>query len=280
MSRLKTIKELKNCHNEYITNLRYYYDSLNNQDLVMSISSKDNNLKIWNINNWECILNIDNANKNGSLYSACFLADNNNIYILTSNVNKIGEPEKIKVFNFKGKVIKEINDSNINTVLIDNYFDNNCHKNYILTGNIKCVKSYDFNKNKLYRTFYEKNNNHSHGSLLINSNEEIIKLIESCTDGEIRIWNFHSSLLLSKIKVSDKFLYGICLLDQNHIFVASEDKTIKLIDIKNLISAQSLNGHDNAVLTVKKIMHPKYGLILISQGLNEDGINIWRLKNE
>ena len=31
----------------------------------MSVSAIDNNLKLWNIKNWECILNLENINKKG-----------------------------------------------------------------------------------------------------------------------------------------------------------------------------------------------------------------------
>ena len=40
--------------------------------------------------------------------------------------------------------------------------------------------------------------------------EKIVKLIESCVDGNIRIWNFHSGLFLQKIKVSDKPIFDFC----------------------------------------------------------------------
>ena len=42
----------------------------------MTISLEDNNIRIWNLINWECILNIKNINKTGYLYSACFLYNN------------------------------------------------------------------------------------------------------------------------------------------------------------------------------------------------------------
>ena len=73
------INEIKNAHNEYITNIRYYYNKTNKRDLILSISCNDNNIKIWNINNLECLLNLTNIYKTGYLYSACFLNDNNNI---------------------------------------------------------------------------------------------------------------------------------------------------------------------------------------------------------
>ena len=70
----------------------------------MSISKNDNNIKIWSINNWECIQNITKINNNGWLASACFLKDNNNnINIITTNLNNYVKSEYIKVFDLSGK---------------------------------------------------------------------------------------------------------------------------------------------------------------------------------
>ena len=79
----KKIVEIKNAHQNYITNFRHYLDISNKRDLIISISL-ENNIKLWNANNYECLLNIENINKIGKLFSACFLNDNNQIYIITS----------------------------------------------------------------------------------------------------------------------------------------------------------------------------------------------------
>ena len=271
----KIIKELKNCHNKYISNLRHYLDRINNQDFVMSVSSENNNLKVWNVNNWVCIVNIDNVNQNGYLYAACFLNDNDTNYIITSNANRKGDSENIKVFDFNGNNLKEIKGSNRSTLFIDTYFDDILRKNYILTGNLNYVKSFDYNKNELYHKYFEKDNKKCHGSIIIKTNEDIIKLIESCSDGYIRIWNFHSAILYNKIKVSDDILYGMCLWNNNCLFVGSDDKNIKLVDLNNGICIKSLPGHNKPVLTIKKLIHPQYGEWLISQGLQDDKIKIW-----
>ena len=47
----KKIKEIQNDHTGYITNLRYYLDKINKKDLILSISSYNNNIKLWNIDN-------------------------------------------------------------------------------------------------------------------------------------------------------------------------------------------------------------------------------------
>ena len=72
LNQQKKIAEIKKSHNEFITNFRYYYDHIKNRDIIMSISCEDNNLRLWDIKNWECILNIKRAYKDGYLFSACF----------------------------------------------------------------------------------------------------------------------------------------------------------------------------------------------------------------
>ena len=270
----KKIKEVISKHNQYITNFRHYLDEINNRDLLMSISCDDNNLKLWNVNTWECIVDIKNISCNGFLYSACFLADNNNINLITSNGNFRGKSESIKIYNIEGKKLKEIEDSNDATLFIDTYYDKKNLKTYILTGNHGYIKSYDYNLNKVYHKYCDNDNN-SHLSVKVQNTHEITNIIESCNDGNIRIWNFHTGLLLKTIKVSNTFLRGICLWDNNYIFVACCDNDIKLIDLEKGIIVKSLKGHNNFVLTVIKVIFPNYGYCLISQGYKDNHIKLW-----
>jgi len=53
-----------------------------------------------------------------------------------------------------------------------------------------------------------------HNNIIIINDENIIKL--SCSDFYIRIWNFHSRLLLIKTSAY-RGLNHICLLDNNYI---------------------------------------------------------------
>ena len=79
------IIEIKKAHNQFIHNFKYFLDYINKRDLLISISSDDNNLKLWNISNFECILNLKKINNIGWLNSVCLLTENNKIYIVTSN---------------------------------------------------------------------------------------------------------------------------------------------------------------------------------------------------
>ena len=269
----KKILEIKNAHESYITNFRHILDRINNRDLMLSISGEDNNIKLWDINNYQCLLDIKKINNSGFLDSACFFNYNKQIYIITSNANYVCS-ELIKIFDFNGEKVNEINNSNDITVFIDTYYDKKTSKNYILTGNYGYVKSYDYDENKLYHKFCD-NDSRSHDSIVININEDIIKLIESSEDGNIRIWNFHSGILLNKIKINNRNIYGICLWNNEYLFVGCKDKTIKLVEIKSGKIIKNYSGDNNYALTIKKITLSKLGECLISQGWKNEQIKIW-----
>ena len=183
--------EIKECHNEYITNFRHLSDYKNKRDLIISISYTDKNIKLWDTIKWECILNLSNIYPNGYLYSACLLNDNDNIYILTTNSNLYGDSEAIKVYDIYGNKIKEIADSSESTSFIDTYYDKKLSNIFIITGNSNYVKSYDYIKNEEFLK-YSDNYNNNHLSIIICELEELTKLVESCYDGNIRIWNFYT----------------------------------------------------------------------------------------
>jgi len=278
----KRINEIKNAHENYISSFRYYLDNINKRDLIISISSNDLNIKLWNIINFELILNIKNIYNEPCLESACLFNNNSQNYIITCNAKYEDDKEPIKVFDFKGNQIKEINDSYDYAFYIDIYYDNYLSKNYIITGNIDYAKSYDYNENKLYHKYCDnKINNdvdHSHFSIIMNKKKEVIELIGSSCDGNIRIWNFHSSLLLNKIKVSNRILREICLWNKEYLFAGCDDKKIKLIDLNSGKIIKELKAHKDKVLSIKTIIHPKYGECLISQGAGNSSIKLWAIK--
>ena len=272
----KKIIEIKNAHDEYISNFRHYLDNINKRDLLLSLSSTDNNIKLWNINNLDCLLDLKNINQNGYLRSACFLNDNNQLFIASSSDNW-NYSESIKIYDFNGNKIKEIDESKQSTYFISNYYDKKLSKNYILTGNDGYVKSFDYDNNEIYHIYKDKGNQF-HNSIVVNQNEEIIKLIESCEDGKIRIWNFHTGTLLNKIKINNNRLYGICLWNNNYLFIGGTNGII-LLELNNGTILENLTEKNNCVVTIKKIMHPIYGECLLSQNVLNSSIKLWINKN-
>ena len=86
---------------------------------------------------------------------------------------------------------------------------------------------------------------------------------------------FHSGKLLNKINVYNDWLNSICLWNKDYLFVGCDDKSIKLIDLNTNKVIKDLNGHKNRILSIKKIIHPKYGECLISQDADESQIKLW-----
>jgi len=66
-----------------------------------------------------------------------------------------------------------------------------------------------------------------------------------------------------------------CLWNNNYIYVACKDRTIKLIDLSKKEVVQNLKGHNNWISCVRKIKHHEYGECLVSQGDLNDQIKLW-----
>ena len=275
----KKINIIKNAHNKHITNFRYFLDSSNERDLLLSISLDNLNLKIWNVNRCECLLNIEKVYEKGGLHSASFLNYNNQIYIIVGNEN-LDNCENIKVFDLNGNLVKEINNSNYNVNYIDIFYDSQNNKIYILICNDDNVKSYDYKLNKIYKiygeeieNYYEEIDNY-HNYLIINKNEE---LIESNTNGTIQIWDFHSARLLRKIKDPCDSFQCFCFLNNKYLLAGLNKNNLSLIEIKSGKAIKNLIGHKEEIIEIINIDHPKYGHILITQGYGEDYIKLWKI---
>ena len=276
----RIICKVINAHDKYITNFRHYSDANKERDLLLSVSYEDNNIKIWNILNWNCILNLKDIYKRGKIYSAGFLDYKSKIYIIISNYNVYINYQPIKVLDLNGNEKKEIDDSKDKTAFIDSFYDKKLGKNYIVTGNRGFVKSFDFRENKLYHKYRHNQKDEMHTSIIMNIKDNAVEMIESCNDAYIRIWNFHTGKLIKKIKPCNSRLYGICLWYKEYVLVGCEDETIKLIDLKNEKNIMSLTGHTGRVFTVKTINLPEYGECLISQSWLAKQIKLWSVKTE
>ena len=278
LQKICEIKEESVKSSKYV-NFKHYLDKKNKRDLVISIFCICDNIKMWNVKNWECVLNIENINNSPDLGCACFLNDKNKIYIITSCRNNKIESRPIKVFDFNGKKIKEINDSKEASLYIDSYYDNISLNNYIISSNLNHIKSYNFNKNELYHEYSDTNNNEFYCyTMVCNINNEI-KLFSSCYDGTIRIFNFHSAILLKKIKIN-QILFRFLLWNKDYLFVGCGDNKVRIINLKDELIISELTGHNNSVVDIKKIILPFYGECIISQGKNYDKIILWVLDNK
>ena len=279
------INYFKNAHSSEITFFNHTIDKKNKRDLILSISKKDLVLKLWNYNNF-CLLNVfDNIFQYGELHSACFLNDNNEIYIVAGSFYKdIDEIEPIKIYNLDGYIKKTLDDSQNDIYYIDIFYDIKFDTIYIITSNFGYVKSYNYYKNKVYYK-YSEYDIWGHKSFEISNNKDIVKLIETSGEGVIRIWNFHTSELLIKIEVHNTSLYlenktkplfCSCLWNDKIFFASYNKKILILIDITNGKLIMTETSFKNNIKSFKKIYLPKYGECLISQEEQIGQIKIWK----
>ena len=106
-------------------------------------------------------------------------------------------------------------------------------------------------------------------SAVVNETKNQHILIESDGNGYIRMWNFHTGILIKSITSSPTLnLRGICLWNDDYLFAAGNDYQVKLYDLTQGKFIKSLKGHTSTVCSIEKVVHPKYGECLISQGLD------------
>ena len=221
-----------------------------------------------------------------NLYSARFLYENKNLYILCGIRNeqkKYGlfdnDYDIIKIFDLKGREIKEIKESNNDTYFICSYNDSILSKTFIITaGEYASVKVYDFDNSEIYYKYHSYSGIGKYSNVIILNSENKTKLIVPNNDGNIRIWDFHLKKLIKIIKISNDEIYRICNLEDNYLIAGGKDKIIKLIELKSgIIVKKHLNNEDD-VVTFQKMEHNNYGKCLISTGFSNYPINIWRFK--
>ena len=279
LEKQQKVCEIKN--NNSITGFKHYLDKINKRDLLITISSPKNDIKLWSIKNMECILHLQKIYKEGYLYSACFINHNNNIYIISSNCNFEGNSEGLYVFDLKSNKINEIKSTNEPTYFIDIFYDKKNCKNYIITTHYKYIKSYDYGNNELYYRYDDGERNFGHFNAdIYKYDEELIKIIESCWNGIIRIWDFHSGQLLNKIELLYDQVKEICLWNKDYLILDCDDIGVKLLDLNNGKITNILFDHNNWTLNNKKVLHPKYGECLLSQGFGKDKIKMWIIKKQ
>ena len=161
----KIVTTIKSAHSFYVLNFRYIYDSFSKRDLLQTISGEDNNIKLWNIETWECLVDM-NANRYGIIFSSCFIYDDfeKQNYIVSSNCTG---NNYIQIFDLKGKKIKDVpyqekkekslNDGKNNSFNDDNNGNNNGNDNDVDNNNSEHNISEDNNINNDNEEEHENN---------------------------------------------------------------------------------------------------------------------------
>ena len=263
------------------TCFNHFPDVYKKRDLIMTISAKSNTINVYDFPDFNLILNYPKINKNGYLNTANFFSYDKKIYIMSTNhrySRKNVDP--IKIYDLDANRIKELKDSNENVSFIDSYYDKKISKKFIIAGFSRYIRTYDFEKNSIYKTYKDKYNPF-HRNAIVNDYDEVLKLIESSSDGYVRVWDFHKGDLIKRILVDKEGAYGICLWNKESLFVGIKDK-IKLINIEtgDIISNIDYNSdhllynHSGDIVAIKKINIPQYGECLVTSSYSPKIIKI------
>ena len=108
----KKIGEINTAHDKLIKHLKYYLDSINKRDLIMSLSFYDNNIKIWDVNRLECLYNFK---KEGGKFSitSCLIIENNQYYIAMGYFYyNSGSEDLVKSFDYEENKLYHIYSNN------------------------------------------------------------------------------------------------------------------------------------------------------------------------
>ena len=69
----KFIKTILKAHNGVIFTIRYHCSPKINKEYLLSASNEDKNVKIWDIQTWNCICIIDKPYSRGLIFMPVFL---------------------------------------------------------------------------------------------------------------------------------------------------------------------------------------------------------------
>ena len=274
----KVTKRISNAHEYETTNFRHSFDKSKNRDLLITICNYVKNVKVWDVQKLNCIINISSIYNFGDLFSSCFLMDDihSKNYIICINSDK----ENLKIFDFSGKKVTEINNANDKSYLVDSFYNSKSKKYFIIVLNEKNIVSYNFPDKTIFHKYYESKTSGWHIHFIIKIINKEINLIESDSLGYVRIWDFNKGELLKKIFVEKKKkIRAVCLWSSRYLFVSSEDKKIKLIDLEIEDEIDNLKVNDT-IIALKKIESKKLGECLIILGKSDNTkIRMWKNEN-
>ena len=258
--------QIKKAHQQGIDIFRHCLDKKNKKDLIISCSKFYNIIKLWDFKNWQLLFNYRKENIKSLLLYNNF---DNQFFILS---NSLSENEDINVYNIKGTLIKKLDSSAGEIRNIDNYYDNDLSKNFVIVIYNNHISSFDFNINKFYRSYF--NLEGYVYSLIIdkNKNKNKTKLIISCHT-YIIIWDFHSGNMENKIFVCKRILRSVCPWNDEYYFTGGS--TIKLVNINNK-KITKLSKYLGLISSIKKYKHPQYDECLITKSFHN--IKLWRIE--
>ena len=273
----KELKKFNSAHDGYTIYTIKYYD-YSKYDMILS-SSQYSLVKIWNFNESTKILNIssifyDNYSSYYIVYSSCIIFNKNNFNIFCVTADN---SDYIRMYNSdnNGNLDKNIGNN------IQRYYIDSCEldeKKYLIVGGYQGVEVYNYPDLNQYHYFKEDNNSQYHYYAKIVETNHGYNLIEVGSFNTINIWDFIDKKLISKIKPdTNNNLKGFVVINNEYLFIGSQDKSIKEFDIENKTLVKSFNKHTSSVVGLKPAKDKNGNIYIISYGQDKN-IFLWGFK--
>ena len=273
------LKKINNANDGNNISMIKYYD-YSKYDMILSLTTSQNsNIKIWNYNENKSILTISNifyynaGGYYGYAYSSCIIFEKNNfnIFGITASYN-----DYIKIYNSEGKCDKNIGNNNTYKYYIDS-----CdldEKKYLIVGTNRGVEVYNYQDLNLYHLFIEGNDSQNHFYAKIVETNKGYNLIDVGSSNTLKIWDFVNKGLISKINSdTNNYLQGFVVINNNYLFIGSQDKSIKEFDIENKTIIKNFNKHTSTVVGLKPVKDKNENIYIISYGQDKN-IFLWGFK--
>ena len=284
------INQLKNGHenNKTISMIRYFCNIQTREEYL--ISSNNREVIVWELNTFYIFHKI-NSNYPEVCYSKSSMIlfnDNNKSYpnlLIISYSGKQNNFNFISIYNFERMILlKAINGQESSECFYllkwDKYEKKEYKKTYIIACCDKQIIIYNINKDNeelIYsRLKDEKEKFVNYFSACLVNNNDNDYLYASSGVGAIYVWDLNKKHLINYIrcKNSDEF-YGIVDYNEKYLVTGDISGNLFVIDINiNKIIYKIVTRKCFGVISFKKVMHPIYGLSILTCG-RDDSIKLW-----
>ena len=286
----KVLKEFENGIKLY--QIRYYIDVVNKTQREIIIGSTSNStIFLWEFKeeNLTEINKIENSHNKEISYISMISDKNYKENYIISCANK----EKIKIWNEKKKLIREIErPNNTNIYFIDIYNHYEINEYFIIIGEEDNFISYYFDEKKSNPKFqeYKTGPTGENSSAIIYENDDNIINLISCNSKsqEIKIFLFETGDKQSEFSIGNDCLsLGLNLWNNQYLIIACTEKEENKYQNENCIKIVELDDEENynvvmtkvdknsGFLSIMKFIDKNLGECIISKGL--DGcLKLWR----
>lgn len=275
----KIIRSLEG-HGSHITSIRYFINSKNNNEYIIS-SEQSSNVIIWDIsNNYTIKSKIKTGYKDYIL--SCLLVFNINSVISNYIITSCGCKGSIKLYSFDTHLfLKDIpnTENNLTNYLL--LWKNTRNSNdYLIECCFKKICIYNMlNNYEMYAELIsDKTMSSEHFSGIV-YNKDDIDLLFSCTNnGYIEIWNLFDKKIYLTININGSRLMDMIQWNKKYIITTDYvNKSIKIIDINQMKIIGNISEEGIiSIKKIKKINNNKYGQGILSSGI-DNYLKLWTL---